>query len=196
LFFPFVDDWKARRNGRFIVPGLGVYQLDEKESNWSPNKIKEQIQYSRENQMGGNAFYRAQYLLNNKKGIMNEIMNDFYQHPALLPPLTWLDSTRPAPPVNLKAITSGTYLFLSWEASRQPDNRTVYYNVYRSEKWPVNTRNTANLVAARVNDLMLFVPINNSIESGYYYIVTAYDRYHNESIVSSSVYYVTGNYKK
>jgi uncharacterized lipoprotein YddW (UPF0748 family) len=195
LFFPFVDDWKTRRNGRFIVPGLGVYQLDEKESNWSPNKIKEQIQYSRENQMGGNAFFRAHYLLDNKKGILNELINNFYQRPALLPPLTWLNAKRPVPPTKLTATSSGMYVNLSWNASSQPDEKEVFYNVYRSESWPVET-NADNLVAARINALTVNIPIKNFTEKGYYYVITSYDRYHNESKISAPVYFMLNNNRK
>ncbi|MCL1937134.1 MAG: family 10 glycosylhydrolase [Candidatus Azobacteroides sp.] len=195
LFFPFIQDWKARRNGRFVIPGLGIFQLDENESNWSLAKIKEQIQYSRDNHMGGNALYRAQYLLDNKKGILNELMHNYYQHPALLPPLTWLDDVPPLPPAELKAVSSGERLFLSWKPSRQPNNKEVFYNVYRSERLPVNVNDANNLIAARIDSPKLSISIDNFMESGYYYAVTSYDRYHNESKVSNPVYFVTGIYK-
>jgi uncharacterized lipoprotein YddW (UPF0748 family) len=196
LFFPFIHDWKARRNGRFVIPGLGIYQLDEKESNWSPARIKEQIQYSRDNQMGGNTFYRAQYLLDNKKGILSELMNNYYQRSALLPPLTWLDNTQPLPPVEIRAVGSGGNVLLSWSPSRQPNNKEVFYNVYHSETLPININNANNLIASRIRGFNLSIPIDNFVERGYYYVVTSYDRYHSESKVSDSVYFVTGNYKK
>jgi uncharacterized lipoprotein YddW (UPF0748 family) len=75
LFFQFVLDWKFQKQGRYIFPGLAVYKLDGKEGNWSINKIKEQIRFSRENQMGGNVFFRTRFLLDNKKGIMGGKMN-------------------------------------------------------------------------------------------------------------------------
>jgi uncharacterized lipoprotein YddW (UPF0748 family) len=196
LFYPSVLDWKSRNKERYIIPGLGVFQLDEKAANWNVNRIKEQINYSRENRMGGNVFFRTRHLMDNKKGILNELKNNFYQHPALLPPLTWLDSAAPLPPKNPHAIITGEYLFLSWESPKQPKNKNVSYNVYRSETRPVDTNNARNLVAAHVPDLMIFVPIEDRVESGYYYAVTSYDRYHNESIASDPVYFVTGNFRK
>ncbi|GHT45994.1 hypothetical protein FACS189440_03070 [Bacteroidia bacterium] len=196
LFFPFIQDWKARSNGRFVVPGLGVYQLDEKESNWSTIKIKEQIQYSRENQMNGNAFYRTRYLMNNKKGILDMIKNNFYQYPSVLPPLTWQEVKQPESPGDLTAMASGMYIFLNWKFAEQSGEKNVFYNVYRSEYWPIDTNDAGNLVAARVSDPMLFVPLNNAVESGYYYAVTSYDRYHNESKMSDPVYFVTGAFEK
>jgi uncharacterized lipoprotein YddW (UPF0748 family) len=196
LFFASVLDWKTRNKERYVVPGLGVYLLDEKKTNWSVNKIKEQIRYSRENQMGGNAFFRARYLSNNKKGILDEIKDSFYRHPALLPPLTWLDTIQPAPPVDLKAMITGMYLFLSWESAKQPDDKKVSYNVYRSETWPVDLNSVDNLVTAHVSDRMFFIPLNDPTETGYYYVVTSYDRYHNESIASHPVYFVSSHLKR
>ena len=196
LFFPFIRDWSKRSYGRWIVPGLGVFQIDEKESNWNIDKIKDQIQYSRDNQMVGNAFYRTRYLMNNKKGILDALKKEFYQHPALLPPLTWLSTALPVPPVNVRAIASGMYLFLNWEFSKQADEKMIFYNVYRSENWPIDTSNADNLIAARIPDRMLFVPLYSNVESGYYYAVTSYDRYHNECKLSEPVYFVTGAFEK
>lgn len=196
LFFPFVEDWKSRGYGRPIIPGLGIYQLDEKKENWQPIKIKEQIQFSRDNQMEGNAFYRSRFLTENKKGILDEIKKNFYEYPALLPPLVWLDTIRPIYPVNLKARKAGMYMSLSWDQTLQPEGKEVFYNVYRSESWPIDAHNAENLIATRIKGNMLFVPIDDTIESGYYYAVTTYDRYHNESKMSSPVYFVTGNFEK
>ncbi|GHT73677.1 hypothetical protein AGMMS50262_05190 [Bacteroidia bacterium] len=196
LFFPFIQNWKTKANGRYIVPGLGLYQMDEHESNWNPQTIVEQIRYSRDNHMSGNAFFRAQHICRNKKGISDEIKSQFYQYPAVCPPLKWLDKTPPVQPVNLKAVTSGIYLFLSWDKTVQPENKQVFFNVYRSETWPIDTQKAEHLLAVRLSDTMLFIPIDNSVVSGYYYAVSSYDRFHNESILCEPVYFVTGEFQK
>lgn len=196
LFYPFLQDWKSRSNNRYIIPGLGLYQMDEKEANWSLGKIKEQLEYCRENKIEGNAFYRTKYLVDNKKGIMDEIKQNFYEHPALLHPLTWMDTIRPIYPANIRAVKTGIYMSLSWDKTYQPENKEIFFNVYRSKTWPIDAYNPENLVEARIKGNMLFVPIEDKTESGYYYAVTSYDRYHNESRMSSPVYFITGNYEK
>ena len=196
LFFPFIPDWKAKRHGRYIIPGLGLYQMDEKESNWKSKIIEEQLKFSREHQMDGNAFFRAQHICNNKKGIRDIITKQFYQHPAILPPLNWLDTARPVQPINMKALVSGIYLFLSWDRTVQPGKREVFFNVYRSETLPIDKEKAENLIAIRLTNNMMFIPIDNSTTSGYYYAVTSYDRYHNESVLSNPVYFVSGDFEK
>ncbi|MDR1682557.1 MAG: family 10 glycosylhydrolase [Candidatus Symbiothrix sp.] len=195
LFFPFVSDWKKRSHDRHVVSGLGLFKIDAKSDNWSTETIKKQIRFSRKQGLNGNAWFRSKYLINNTKNILTELKNDLYQHPALLPPLTWLDSIPPFPPLEMEASISGIFLYLNWSPVLQWENEAVYYNVYRSETWPIDTSKAENLVIARVPTRMVFLPLNTK-ETGYYYAVTAYDRYHNESELSDAVYFVTGPYEK
>jgi uncharacterized lipoprotein YddW (UPF0748 family) len=198
LFFPFVDDWMARTNGRFIVPGLGVYQMDANEFGWEPDVLIEQIQYSRDRQTQGNAFFRARYLLENKKGICGEISSRFYSAPAVLPELTWLSRSLPEAPKQIYASKIRNSLSLDWDkvAAAKTSRELIFYNVYRSETFPVDTGNPQNLIAARLENNFCEIPIDNHFESGYYYVVTSYDRYHNESAASNPVYFVTGEFEK
>jgi len=196
LFFPFADDWQQRTHGRLLISGLGVYRLDEKDLNWDRQEITRQINYLRDRHIAGNALFRTRYLMNNTKGIMSSLATDDYPHPALLPPLTWLDSVPPVPPAKVDAMLSGEFLCLSWSPPRQEQDKEVHFNVYRSESSPVDISDPANLVIARVPGKMTFIPIDRHTESGYFYALTATDRYHNESRLSDDVFFVTGNFEK
>ena len=196
LFYPFVQDWVSRSNDRFVVPGLGAFQMDRKESGWEPAVIYDQINFSRETKTQGNAFFRAAYLLDNSNGFENELRSKYYKLPALLPPLTWLSRTIPDAPSNLSGIGVHSFLRLDWDKVQGKDNQPVFYNLYRSEVFPIDTQNPENLIAARIADNTYRLPIDNRIESGFYYVVTAYDRYHNESECSQPVYFVTGDFEK
>jgi uncharacterized lipoprotein YddW (UPF0748 family) len=196
LFFPFIQDWLSKSNSRFIVPGLGLYQMDYKEANWDSEILFEQIQYSRENKTQGNAFFRTRYLLDNKKGILDGINSRFYTVPALLPPLTWLSNVIPTAPSSISARKINAFLHLDWDKVSQTGNQAIYYNLYRSENFPVDIDEPGNLYATRIKDNHYEISLDNRIESGYYYVVTSYDRYHNESKSSNSVYFVTGDFEK
>jgi uncharacterized lipoprotein YddW (UPF0748 family) len=198
LFFPFVDDWMTRTGGRFIVPGLGLYQMDAKEFNWEPDVLIEQIKYSRDRHTQGNAFFRARYLQENKKGICSQLSSLLYSAPAILPALTWLSGTLPDAPRQIYARINRDSLLLEWDkvTTAETSGKTVFYNVYRSETFPVDTDNPQNLIAVRLENNFYEMPVNNSYESGYYYVATSYDRYHNESAASNPVYFVTGAFEK
>jgi len=196
LFYPFVRDWLSKSFGRFIVPGLGIFQMDNKEAGWKAPVLLDQVNFSREVKTNGNAFFRTAYFLDKTNGFEKELRSRFYSTPALLPPLTWLSQTVPDAPASLSAQSTGSFLYLEWEKTPEKDYQTVFYNLYRSKTFPVDTDNPENLIAARLVDNYYRLPIDNRIESGYYYAVTGFDRYHNESVCSRPVYFVTGDFEK
>ena len=196
LFFPFVKDWVSRIGDRYVVPGLGVFQMDKKESGWHASVLYDQVSYSREIKAQGNAFFRTAYLLDNSYGFGKELRSRFYSTPALLPPLSWLSRTIPYPPASISAYEAGSYVRLEWDKVNGKDNQPLFYNLYRSETFPVDIGKPENLIAARLIDNNYLLPIDNRIESGYYYVVTGFDRYRNESIYSLPVYFVTGEFEK
>jgi len=196
LFYPFVQDWVSRCSNRFIIPGLGAFQMDRQESRWEPSVLYDQINFSREAKTQGNAFFRTAYVLDNSNGFGKELRSRFYATPALLPPLTWLSRTIPDSPSCLSAHAAGSFLCLDWNKTPEKNNQTIYYNLYRSVTFPVDTQNPENLIAVSLTDNQYQLPIDNRIESGYYYVVTGFDRYHNESECSPPVYFVTGEFEK
>ena len=196
LFHPFVEDWVSRSSERFVVSGLGAYMMDPREGNWDSSILSEQIHFSREAAAHGNAFFRAEHLLDHSTGFGQELRSRFYTTPALLPPLTWLSHTIPDSPPAVSASANGSFLSLNWDRPLEKDNQPLFYNLYRSKTFPVDTRLPENLLAARLATNHYQLPINNGIESGYYYVVTGFDRYRNESVSSKPAYFVTGNFEK
>jgi len=195
-FYPSVEDWMSRSSDRFIIPGLGVFRMDEKASMLDASVLYDQITFSRKIKTQGNAFFRVAHLLVNSNSLGKELRSQFYQTPALLPPLTWLSQRIPDVPSSISAQTNGSFLYLDWDKVPEEDNQPIFYNLYRSKTFPVDTENPENLVAVRLRNNKFELPIDNRIESGYYYIVTGFDRYHNESAGSKPVYFVTGDFEK
>ncbi|GBU07585.1 hypothetical protein AwDysgo_09160 [Bacteroidales bacterium] len=194
LFFPFIHNWIDQSHGRFVVPGIGLYRLDLNEGNWESKVIMDQIAYSRENNTQGNAFYRAKYLADNFKGIQDKIFSQFYEHKSLLPALTWLDNIAPAALQEISAIAQDSVLRLSWENADLEE--VLYYNVYRSQKYPVDIGDPANIIFTGIRATEIYCRIDLRQEIGFHYVVTSNDRYHNESSVSRNVYFCTGDFEK
>ncbi len=171
-FYPFAIDWQEHSYGRIIVPGLAIYFLDPHHGTWTSDVVTRQMNVSRDLGMG-HCFFRVKFLLDNIKGIY-DWTKDFNHLPALIPPMTWLSKKRPDQPVINEISKEGV---LSWtDTPIDPQNRLVY-NVYASERFPVDVTKAENLIATRLmrNDLMIDLkhPMN--------YAVTAQDRFGNES---------------
>ncbi|MDU1891930.1 MAG: family 10 glycosylhydrolase [Dysgonomonas sp.] len=184
-FYPFLHDWIANSNGRLVVPGLGVYQMDE--NDWSIDDITNQMKYIRNNEVKGTAYFRTGNILNNLKGIRDSI-HVYYPTPAKLPSLNWLDNVAPNSPDNLQVYKDKEgFLNLTWDASENDEVFT--YTVYVSGEEDIDRNNPHNILATglRTNNYSFRV---REGEFGYYYSVTASDRYHNESIICYPAYFV------
>ncbi|MFC4666132.1 glycoside hydrolase family 10 protein [Falsiporphyromonas endometrii] len=79
-FFPFLDDWQAHSDEINVVPGLGVYRIDEGRNSWDPKVIDEQMTYCREKGMPGICFYREANLTANKQ--IEEIVKRQFEEPV------------------------------------------------------------------------------------------------------------------
>ncbi|MDD3624671.1 MAG: family 10 glycosylhydrolase [Proteiniphilum sp.] len=176
LFYPFVDDWMDNGNKRIVVPGLGAYQMVE--LGWSRQDILNQVEYTRHNQVHGQAYFRTGNLLANTKEILTSIAS-YYRYPAKLPPMTWLSDTIPDPPTDLRAErTSDGLLELSW--NQATGDKRVKYNVYRTENEDFSRERPQNLLAVGVRDCFFRYQAEDD-DKAYYYFVTVSDSFHNES---------------
>ena len=185
LFYPFVQDWLARSNNRWVIPGLGAYKMDEE-------TISNQVDYSRQNRTAGNAYFRTKFVLDNKNNLLNQIKDGFYGTPALLPPLTWMKSTPPAAPTITGAMGGEQDLTIAWNDAPNSTKNMVYYNVYCSTQYPVDISNPDNLIVSRLKGNQVKLYAQTSKPASFYYVITAYDRFHNESAPSRTYLISTG----
>lgn len=184
LFYPFVDDWMLNGNNRIVVPGLGAYQMNELE--WSREDILKQVAYTRKQSVHGQAYFRAENVLTNTKGILNSL-EEYYKYPAKLPAMSWLSDTIPGKPVDLRAEKGSDGLFqLTWSSCGEMNR--VTYNVYRSKDERFSRDDACKLMAVGLKEpLFRYEAVEN--DTAYYYYVTVSDSYHNESEVSIPAFF-------
>ncbi|MBB4037691.1 uncharacterized lipoprotein YddW (UPF0748 family) [Dysgonomonas hofstadii] len=184
-FYPFLDDWVANSGDRVVVPGLGIYQMDEQD--WSLQDILNQMNYARSNKVKGQSFFRAGNILNNLKGIKDSIQS-YYPTPAKLPPLTWLENEAPNSPVDLQLYKDNEgNLNIEWAAPDDTEGFT--YNIYVSATEDFDKENSGFILATGIRSNHYSFPVSTG-DFGFYYFVTASDRYHNESVVCFPGYFV------
>jgi hypothetical protein len=173
-FFPFAIDWQEQAAGRIVAPGLAIYFLDPKEGRWTLDVVTRQLSVVR--QMGmGHCFFRSKFLTDDTKGIYGSI-RQFNAVPALIPPMTWLSSTPPLAPQDLK-LENG---MLTWQSPVTDTHSALpyyIYNIYASPDFPVDVTNPENLLATRLQGTRLRIPQDKRLN----YAVTAQDRYGLES---------------
>ena len=194
-FYPFALDWQEHSNGRFIVPGLGVYFLHPAEKNWPLEEIERQINFTRAQGLAGQAYFRTRFVTDNTKELSRELECQYYPYPALFPAMTWAGhTTPPAAPQNLVKTADQGYTVLNWTAATGHDPRnTPYYIVYASDRFPVDTEKPENIRATRVTGHSYTDTFVYPWERKTYYAVTAVDRYGNESRAAQLAGKATGS---
>ncbi|RHJ95395.1 glycoside hydrolase family 10 protein [Parabacteroides bouchesdurhonensis] len=194
-FFPFVDNWVENGNGRLVVPGLGAYRMEKNEADWAINDITDQIDYSRHFGAAGCAFFRCANVLNNTKGLYDELKNTYYKYPAQLPPLTWLNDSIPASPDEIYVERIGNELKLSWQKPAS-EIQDLTYTVYYSLTDSIDMDAAKCILMTGVRDNELYFPVNQGVERGYTFCVSSSTRYHIESVPSKETYYYLSEYPK
>ena len=179
-FYPFALDWEENRYGRMVCTGLGIYFLSGKERNWPLDIIARQMEVLRSNGLG-HAYFRSKFFTENTKGIYSFARNQFDRFLSLIPPMTWQHSLPPTPPSRIDITRLEDADHLAWRgASDRSDGPYLTYNIYASATSPVDVADARNLIATRLVDSSLCIPLPKSGMS-MNYAITATDRYGNES---------------
>ena len=181
-FYPFALDWQENKSGRWIVPGLGIYFLHPKEQDWKLDEIARQIYFLRNIKADGEAYFRNRFVMDNTKGLLDELQEHFYATPAVVPPMTWADSIAPSVPTDTRLNILDKGVKISWKAST--DNMPkggVYYRIYASNTYPVDTNMAENIIETRTDGTEYTFCPSSPWEEKMYWAITAVDRCGNES---------------
>lgn len=181
-FYPFALDWKENCGNRWVVPGLGIYFLSPREQNWSLDEIVRQIHFTRQVKLNGQAYFRNQFLLDNTKGVLDELKENFYATPALVPPMTWMDSIAPSTPAlpEMQLLANGN-IRMKWQTSVDDSGRPVVYHLYGSDTYPVDVNNPKYLLETHLVSTEYEYAPGVPWQQKRYFAVTAADRFGNES---------------
>ena len=186
--------WADQTNDRHLYPGQAAYRL-HLPSDWPLSEITNQIDLNRETEnVYGSIFFRAnQGLTDNLKGFANELKENIYRYPAIIPSMDWKETQPPNVPKNLRyePVTAGEPYALFWDT---PDiaadgDSASRYVVYRFEQEPTQIEDLAD--STKLIDLTGIKQVTPGVpdipSDQYYYVVTALDQNNNESGMSNSI---------
>jgi uncharacterized lipoprotein YddW (UPF0748 family) len=134
----------------------------------------------------GNVYYSAVHVHADPQGAMSKVVEDHYQHPALVPPMPHLPAAPVVTPVLAKArrVSDGVMIHLADIGVR--DARATSFAVYRvaGAADAVDTNDPANLVGAfrsAGGRIQSWLDTSAAPGTEYTYAVTALDRVWNET---------------
>ena len=100
-FATLIDWWAKHGYGRQVFIGQGVYRAFETKSvAWkNPNELPNQIKKLREYpQVQGSIYFSSKTFERNPNGWNDSLQNNYYKYPAIIPPMSWIDNTKPSRP--------------------------------------------------------------------------------------------------
>jgi uncharacterized lipoprotein YddW (UPF0748 family) len=151
-------------------------------------ELSNHLLYDSTRRVDGNIYFSAKDVWADRLSGQTTLEHTWYSHPALVPPMPWIDATPPKKaPKDLSAVRGATGTTLRWRAG---DADTVSYAVYRVPVTGVRIKtgdclmaDATNLVAT-LRGVAGHVTWTDTTAGGqrYTYVITGVDRLWNESI--------------
>ena len=129
-----LDWWSRNAYGKHVYIGHGIYRTDEKNSvKWkNPAELPTQIQLLRANpNVQGSIYFSSKSFDRNPNGWNDSLQNNYYKYPALLPPMPWLNSQKPAAPELDRLQKKGDEIIFRVRPAKQNKAPIKYYVIYR-----------------------------------------------------------------
>ena len=175
-------------NGRHLYVGQAAYRYNT----FSPGELTWEILMNRgDPNVDGGVFFSSKSVTGNFGYCNDTLQYHYFTHPAITPKMDWKNdgSNKPNAPLNLRLevnSTTGKYE-LHWDKPAPSANgdTAFSYVVYRSVDNPPDISNSSNLFGTTGETYLSSDYAKYSVTQGNNYVVTAIDRYSNESAISN-----------
>ncbi len=177
-------NWWAKNNfDEHLYVGQDVKRTMDAAQPSGDSQLNEKMILSRSsNSIYGNCFWSAYELLDNYKGITDQLKTNYHKYPALIPAYTHIHNKRPKKVDNLKESYTKTEHLLSWSSDfeEHAPETAQYFVVYRFPKGTKENLNNGEFIVAITKETNYMLPYEGG-KKEYKYVVTAVDGFHNES---------------
>ncbi len=179
-----LDWWGKHTYGKHLYIGHAVYRGGETGNNWKNlHELPDQIRLMRGNDHAqGSIFFSSTSFDYNPNGWNDSLQYHLYNTAALVPPMDWMDMTKPGKPV-LRTDDPTLLDSVLRISLADPDDKTVRYAIYfgdgKTDKTDLNKMKMIQVVDTQ-KDIEIKLPSKN--QSGKYsFAITAVSRNNVES---------------
>lgn len=122
--------------------------------------------------------------MDNRAGFADSLRTDLYRHPALPPPMSWIDSIQPPAPVNVRTTIIDRFARIRWDWPEEQNIRDDIYGsvIFRFEESETpDFESGEHIIAIRYNTDEFYFDTTREPGKKYQYVVRTIDRMKNLS---------------
>ena len=130
-----LDWWSRHAYGRQCYIGLGIYKAGENPAWRDKTQLTRQIQAERNYypQVQGAVYFSSSTFLRNPYGWGDSLQLHYYNYPALLPSMAWIDTVKPHVPVIQTEFNKDSTAMTAWLSKGDTNDNLRGYAIYRSD---------------------------------------------------------------
>ena len=170
-------------NKKATLDGTHLYIGQDVARTMKAGQLTRKMHYERSlSKVKGNCFWPANELLWNNKGVADSLKRNYHRYPALIPAYTHMHNQAPQAVKKLKKEWTADGYMLHWQAEQNPTNPFLasYFVIYKfAEGEPIDLNDPSKIV--KITRKTRLIMSYNEGRKKYRYVVTAVDRFHNES---------------
>jgi uncharacterized lipoprotein YddW (UPF0748 family) len=189
-FITLLDWWNNNHYGKHLYIGQAIYRGSENHSGWRANQheLLDQIDLIREKSTTlGSIFFSSKSFESNPRGWNDSLKNNYYSTPAIVPPMPWIDNTKPTTP-NVQFTLSNSELQLNIKNTNaiKPIKQYVIY-LTNGDGNISSAENIYTIVMAENNTPTINTKDIPATWKKASVLVTTLDKTNNESLPSNSI---------
>ena len=182
---PLLDWWARHSYGRQCYIGLGIYRAGANAAWRDRTQLTRQIQAMRNYPtVQGAVFFSSSSFQSNPNGWSDSLRNNYYNYPALIPPMPWIDSVKPhTPQFHMEYDVKGQSS-TAWLSKGADGDSLRCFAIYQTDSAAINP-DSVHAFAVIPYDLVAGFTVHHDPAEqkgpAHYYFVTAISRNNVES---------------
>jgi len=178
-----LDWWANRTFGKHCYIGIGIYRAGSNNPWRDKTQVPRMINMLRKYpQVQGAIYYSSKIFSSNPNGWNDSLRNNYYKHPAIIPPMAWIEDSIPAQPV-FKTDFDEEKSIITTQFFIPADEDIRNIAIYRLEKdrYDLGAKNVFQLIPYSTDARFVLKLDGTEKEKGYQYFVTVVNKNNVES---------------
>jgi uncharacterized lipoprotein YddW (UPF0748 family) len=180
-----VDWWARHTYGRQCYVGLAPFLAGTRPAWRDSSQLTRQIQVLRSYpSIQGAVFFSSKSFETNPNGWCDSLQNNYYSYPALIPPMPWIDSTKPHAPQFHMENNEKEHSTTAWLSKGDPQDTLRGFAIYQSDSAMLPVATTAAYRFIPYDPVAGFTIYTSDADkkaAPHFYFVTAISRTNVES---------------